>query len=88
MPIKYDRELMGATIKAMKRVAEIKAAREERFYKSRMKGVKAAEKAAAQLEIQESIDLVAPAAVRKGEEINVAEVAKIVAKAGKSIAKK
>src|SRR5258706_904527 len=36
MPVRYDRELVQTTIKAMKRVAEIKAKRERAFFKHRM----------------------------------------------------
>ena len=36
IPIRYDRELVQTTIKAMKRVAEIKAKRERAFFKHRM----------------------------------------------------
>jgi len=36
IPVRYDRELLQTTIKVMKRVAEIKAKRETRFYKNRI----------------------------------------------------
>ncbi|EIM90100.1 uncharacterized protein STEHIDRAFT_51906 [Stereum hirsutum FP-91666 SS1] len=36
VPVRYDRELVQTTIKAMKRVAEIKARREHAFWKNRM----------------------------------------------------
>jgi len=36
IPVRYDRELMQTTIKAMKRVAEIKQKREHAFWKHRM----------------------------------------------------
>ena len=35
IPVRYDRELLQTTMKVMKRVAEIKAKREARFYKNR-----------------------------------------------------
>lgn len=35
MPVRYNRELVQTTIKAMKRVAEIKARRERAFWKNR-----------------------------------------------------
>lgn len=79
-PVRYDRELMGATIRAMKRVSEIQEARGERFYKNRMAGKKALEKAQHAIEIAQNIDLVKPAAVRKTEEVNVAEKVKAKAK--------
>ena len=34
-PVKYDRDLMGTTLRAMKRVSQIRAAREKRFYDNR-----------------------------------------------------
>ena len=36
-PVRYDRNLMGATVKAMKRIAQIKEIREKRFHQIRMK---------------------------------------------------
>jgi len=68
-PVRYDRELMGATIGAMKRVKAIQEAREKRFYDARMKGVKSAEKALHKAEIAANIDLIKPAAIRKKEEV-------------------
>lgn len=35
-PVRYDRDLLQTTIKAMKRVAEIKARREHAFWRDRM----------------------------------------------------
>ena len=55
---KYDRELVGTTLRAMKRVAEIKTKREERFYKERMVSAKAVQKVADRKELKESIDLI------------------------------
>jgi len=36
IPVRYDRELIQTTVKAMKRIAEIKARREHAFWKHRM----------------------------------------------------
>jgi large subunit ribosomal protein L24e len=36
VPVRYDRELMQTTLKAMKRIGEIKKRREHAFWKSRM----------------------------------------------------
>ncbi|KAI8991939.1 ribosomal protein L24e-domain-containing protein [Mycotypha africana] len=44
VPVRYDRNLMATTIKAMKRVQEIRARRERAFYKNRMAGNKDLEK--------------------------------------------
>ena len=82
-PIRYDRELMGATIRAMRRVAEIQQARGARFYANRMKGVKKLQATQAALEVAANIDLVRPAVVRKAQEVNVGEKAKLKAKAAR-----
>eukprot|EP00339_Tiarina_fusa_P003581 CAMPEP_0117030078 /NCGR_PEP_ID=MMETSP0472-20121206/21720_1 /TAXON_ID=693140 ORGANISM="Tiarina fusus, Strain LIS" /NCGR_SAMPLE_ID=MMETSP0472 /ASSEMBLY_ACC=CAM_ASM_000603 /LENGTH=119 /DNA_ID=CAMNT_0004738011 /DNA_START=204 /DNA_END=563 /DNA_ORIENTATION=+ len=39
-PLKYDRELIGSTIKAMKRISEIKHNREARHIERRLRGKK------------------------------------------------
>jgi len=36
VPVRYDRELVQTTVKAMKRIGEIKARRERAFFKHRM----------------------------------------------------
>jgi len=41
IPVRYDRELIQATLKAMKRVGEIKKRREHAFWKNRMAASKA-----------------------------------------------
>ena len=61
-PVKYDRELMGKTLLAMKKVQEIKERREARFFANRMKDNKAKDKIRARKEIEQSIELIAPAA--------------------------
>ena len=67
-PVKYDRELMGATIRAMKRVAEIRTAREARHWQRRMVATRAATVAAEKVEIAEGVALVQPARLRSAEE--------------------
>lgn len=66
-PVRYDRELMAATLRAMKRVDEIKQAREERFYRNRMRNVRALERAVEEAEVARNISLVRPAAARLAE---------------------
>jgi large subunit ribosomal protein L24e len=68
-PVRYDRELVGATLGAMRRVKQIQEAREKRFYDTRMKGRKSAEKALHKAAIAANIDLIKPAAVRKQEAV-------------------
>ena len=67
-PVKYDRDLMGKTILAMQKVQEIKEKREERFFQNRMTDAKAEKKKQARVEIENSIELLAPA-VAKSEEV-------------------
>lgn len=60
-PVKYDRELMGQTLQAMQKVGEIQTARQERYFASRMKDAAVEKKKQARVEIEKSIELLAPA---------------------------
>lgn len=66
-PVKYDRGLMGKTILAMKRVEKIQENREARFFENRMKDAKAEKKEQARVEIEKSIELLAPAVANREE---------------------
>ena len=46
VPVRYNRDLVSTTLKAMQRVSEIRAKRERVFYKNRMAGNKERERAA------------------------------------------
>ncbi|KAI4122039.1 MAG: hypothetical protein LQ338_006041 [Usnochroma carphineum] len=46
VPVRYNREHVATTLKAMQRVSEIRAKRERIFYKNRMAGNKEKERAA------------------------------------------
>lgn len=46
VPVRYNRDLVSTTLKAMQRVSEIRAKREKVFYKTRMAGNKERERAA------------------------------------------
>lgn len=46
VPVRYNRDLVATTLKAMQRVSEIRARRERVFYKNRMAGNKERAKAA------------------------------------------
>ncbi|RDW83396.1 putative 60S ribosomal protein L24 [Coleophoma crateriformis] len=46
VPVRYNRELVATTLKAMQRVGEIRQRRERVFYKKRMEGNKERERAA------------------------------------------
>ena len=74
-PVRYDRDLMAATITAMKRVAEIQKAREGRFYSKRFQGVKALERAKRRQVVAQHIDLAKPAAARRRVERTALEKA-------------
>ncbi|KAK3319237.1 ribosomal protein L24e-domain-containing protein [Apodospora peruviana] len=47
VPVRYNRELVAKTLKAMERISEIRARRERVFYKKRMAGKRARELASA-----------------------------------------
>ncbi|KAH9935005.1 ribosomal protein L24e-domain-containing protein [Fomitopsis serialis] len=84
VPVRYDRELVVTTVKAMKRVAEIKQRREHAFWKNRMaaskeklrthrkKKLEAAKKA--------SVKLVEPMAIESPEKEKIREKIKVSAK--------
>uniref|UniRef100_A0A7S3L6X6 TRASH domain-containing protein n=1 Tax=Amphora coffeiformis TaxID=265554 RepID=A0A7S3L6X6_9STRA len=76
-PLKYNREIMGQTLQAMQRVKEIQTAREQRFFQTRMKDAAAEKKKYARVEIEKSIDLLAPAvAAREQVMRNVVDAAR------------
>ena len=65
-PEKYDRELVTKTVKAMKRIKEIRVARQDRFYEKRMEGAKGQQRASDRKQLEQEIHLVkAPAALAK-----------------------
>ncbi|KAJ3322933.1 ATPase-activating ribosome biosynthesis protein [Boothiomyces sp. JEL0866] len=63
IPVRYDRDLMQTTLKAIKRVQEIKQKREKVHYKNRMAGKKERELQENIKALQKNIELV------EGEEI-------------------
>eukprot|EP00934_Nitzschia_sp_Nitz4_P008263 Nitzschia sp. Nitz4//scaffold69_size99277//27844//28698//NITZ4_004626-RA/size99277-processed-gene-0.78-mRNA-1//-1//CDS//3329556694//8253//frame0 len=76
-PVKYDRDLMGKTILAMKRVDDIRQGREQRHFDARMQDAKAEKKKQARVEIEKSIELLAPAVATREEVMrNVIDAAK------------
>lgn len=54
VPVRYDRDLMAKTLKAMERVSEIRSRRERVFYKKRMAGKKERELALARKLVAEN----------------------------------
>ncbi|KAI8089717.1 ribosomal protein L24e-domain-containing protein [Halteromyces radiatus] len=64
VPVRYDRNLMATTLKAMKRVQEIRSKRERAFFKNRMAGKKEIEKADDIRQLEQNIEL-APLEAKK-----------------------
>ncbi|KAJ4304874.1 ATPase-activating ribosome biosynthesis protein [Kalmusia sp. IMI 367209] len=92
VPVRYNRELVQTTLKAMSRVAEIRARRERAFYKARMKGNKERQRADDRKLVEENQHLLPPSerwAVEKEEEemeVDVEKVREKVAKRRQEIA--
>jgi len=72
VPVRYDRELIQTTIKAMKRVGEIKARRERAFFKNRMAVAKANQRAHRQRTLEK-----AKSSIKLHEPMSVEETPKI-----------
>ncbi|GAA5807146.1 ATPase-activating ribosome biosynthesis protein [Mucor flavus] len=75
VPVRYDRNMMATTIKAMKRVQEIRSKRERAFYKNRMAGNSALEKEDDIRVVNQNIEL-APLEAKKRVQAMKAEKAK------------
>jgi len=58
VPEKYDRELVTTTLKAMKKVTEIKVKRQNQFYENRMKAKKISEAKEAKAELENNINII------------------------------
>ncbi|WVQ70761.1 hypothetical protein IAR50_000283 [Cryptococcus sp. DSM 104548] len=65
VPVRYDRELVATTLKAMERVTEIRQKRERAFWKNRMSGNAAKNLRDNALEIERHIELVQPRTTSK-----------------------
>lgn len=76
-PVKYDRELMGKTLLAMKKVQAVQVQREQRFFDLRHKDKKSKEKAAIRATVEQNIELLVPAAANREKALaNVKEAIK------------
>src|SRR6187399_1040917 len=73
VPVRYNRELVAKTLKAMERVSEVRARRERVFYKKRMAGKRAREVAAARKLVAENEHLLPR--LRGSEKRRLAELA-------------
>lgn len=60
IPVRYNRDLIQTTLKAMTRVSEIRARRERQFYKARMRGNKARQRAEDRKLVEENQHLLPP----------------------------
>ncbi|OMJ11953.1 Ribosome biogenesis protein RLP24 [Smittium culicis] len=68
VPVRYDRELLQTTVKAMKRISEIRKRRELAFYKQRMAGKKDIELVHSKVLIKKNVNLVAEEPIRNKTE--------------------
>lgn len=66
-PERYNREVVEQTLKAMKKIDEVRVQREAKFWESRMKGKKAKERTEAAKELEQNIHLVKAPGVMKSE---------------------
>jgi large subunit ribosomal protein L24e len=60
VPVRYNRDLVQKTLKAMSRISEIRARRERAFYKARMKGNKERQRADDRKLVEENQHLLPP----------------------------
>lgn len=82
VPVRYDRELVANTLKAMDRISEIRAKREKAFWKNRMSGNPMRNLRAAAVDVEKHIELVQPRkATGKGLEAKGAALEKIKVRA-------
>ncbi|KAF2125680.1 hypothetical protein P153DRAFT_399831 [Dothidotthia symphoricarpi CBS 119687] len=92
VPVRYNRDLISTTLKAMSRVSDIRAKRERAFYKARMRGNKQRQREEDRKLVEENQHLLPPserwAAKEKVEqdmEVDVEKVKEKVAKRRKEI---
>jgi large subunit ribosomal protein L24e len=77
VPVRYNRDLVQTTLKAMSRISEIRSRRERAFYKARMKGNKERQRAEDRKLVEENQHLLPPSerfAVVDTEGMEVEEV--------------
>ena len=81
-PVRYDRELMKKTVRAMERVQQIKEAREKRFWEKRMAPNAEVEKERDLKEVTQGLDLiVSPLAQQELQKVTRKAKAKVAEKA-------
>lgn len=69
VPVRYNRDLVATTLKAMQRVSEIRAKRERQFYKNRMRGNKARALEADRKLVAENQHLLPPSQRKAAQEL-------------------
>ena len=62
-PVRYDRELVGRTLNAIKTVGQVRKAREQRFFENRMRVAKTKQKAYVRAEIKKGVDILPPSRI-------------------------
>lgn len=70
--MKYNRETMETTLRAMKKVSEIQTKRQDMFYKMRMRAHKVVQREVIRAEIKKGMEILAPAAADKEKAIAIA----------------
>ena len=76
-PIKYDRNVTGATIHAIQTISQIQSQRQQRYFETRQQDSKQIQKVQARAEIEQSIELLAPAVANREQVMrNVIDQAK------------
>ena len=71
-PIRYNRETMEHTLRAMKKVSEVQHKRQDMFFKMRMRAHKVLQREQITAVIKKGIELIAPAAADKEKAIGIA----------------
>jgi len=64
-PIRYNREIMGATLRAMKKVSDVQTKRQELFFKMRMRAHKGMQRDQVRAVIKKGMDILVPAAANR-----------------------
>jgi large subunit ribosomal protein L24e len=72
VPVRYDRELMENTVKAIKRVQEVRAKRERAFVRNRVQGKVAKEREEAAKQVKTGMDLLKAPVIKKKQTVKVA----------------
>jgi len=86
VPVRYDRELVNTTLKAMKRVGEIKQRREHAFWKHRMAAAREKQRAHRKKKLgKASVTLVEPMSVESPEIENVLQKIRIPVKVNSAL---